>query len=91
MKVVIERLLVFALFNFAGQGDALRSDLLSRYYGKLPGHTTKPANVSKSLSHVTASSSASSAERGLVILSRAQMTLHDVQVTCLLMLCCLWC
>jgi len=61
------------------QGDALRSELLSRYYGVWPMHSTKPATAKSSLSG-SASSSAHDAERGLMILSRAQMTLHDVQV-----------
>ena len=52
---------------------------MSRYYGKLPARLTKSA-VAKASSLGSAGSSAAEAERGLMILSRAQMTLHDVQV-----------
>lgn len=60
----------------------LRKELLSRYYG------TEPARLSKAAGGRSASRSSvglltAEAERGRVMLSRAQMTLHDVQVTAL--------
>jgi len=61
------------------QGDALRNELLSRYYGRLPGYTKKAA-AAKSSSHGGAHTAVAETDRGSLILSRAQMTLHDVQV-----------
>ena len=64
----------YCCVSLCGQGDALRNELLSRYYGKAPGHSVKSTAANGTHSSVAET------ERGLVMLSRAHMTLHDVQV-----------
>ena len=57
------------------QGEALRQSLLTRYYGKDHPRGRNDSGMGGAVTPVTAGGP------GSVILSRAEMTLHDVQVS----------
>jgi len=62
------------------KGEALRQGLLTRYYGKMPPRNPKDGPGTGTVARTSPSSSGHESERGMVMLSRAEMTLHDVQV-----------
>ena len=75
MFVII--LFLYSMFLFI-QGEALRQSLLTRYYGKDHPRARRESTMNPPVQLVH---SAHGISPGSIMLSRAEMTLHDVQVS----------